>query len=86
MDQVSLAVGFIQNIGFVGLLIVLAVPKLRKQIFGVTDNNTTFQHLEEYYNHNLTDFVTRISSKIEKLDKIEQHLDDMRINGVRIKG
>lgn len=89
MEEIKLVINFIESMGFVGLLIILAVPTLRKKFgFGSESNNNSeiLEHLEQYYNHDLTTFMSQINTKIEKLDKIESHLEDMRVNGVRIRG
>jgi hypothetical protein len=88
MEEIKLVINFIESMGFVGLLIILAVPTLRKKFgFGSESNNNSeiLEHLEQYYNHDLTSFMTKIDAKLDKLDKIESHLDDLRANGVRIK-
>lgn len=88
MEEIKTIVDLIQGAGFVGLLIILAIPTLRKKFgFGSESNNNSeiLEHLEQYYNHDLTSFMTKIDAKLDKLDKIESHLDDLRANGVRIK-
>ena len=88
MEEIKTIIDLIQGAGFVGILTILAIPKLRK-FFGFSSNGNghgeILEHLEQYYNHDLTSFMTRIDAKLDKLDKIESHLDDLRANGVRIK-
>lgn len=93
MQEVELVIGFIQSIGFTGLLIILAIPTLRAKIFGGTTseacdcggNSEILNHLKNYYNHDLTAFMSSIDARLEKFEKMEEHLEDMRINGVRIR-
>ena len=89
MEEIKIIIGLIQSIGFTGLLIILAVPKLRAYFgFGGNtglDESEILRHLEEYYNHDLTSFMTKIDEKLGKLEKMESHLDDIRINGVRLR-
>lgn len=88
MQEVELFIGFVQSIGFTGLLIILAIPSLRDKIFGTSNNsnnNRILEHLENYYNHDLTAFMSGIHTKMDKLEKMEEHLEDMRINGVRLR-
>lgn len=85
MQEVELLIGFVQSIGFTGLLIILAIPSLRDKIFGNNNNNRILEHLENYYNHDLTAFMSGIHTKMDKLEKMEEHLEDMRINGVRLR-
>ena len=77
VEEVKGLIDFVQTIGFTGLLIVLAIPRLRSLVFG---NGT--EDLKKYYNHSLTE---KLDGMGKKLDKVNSHLDDIRVNGVRIK-
>ena len=81
MEEFRLIIGFVQSIGFTGLLIILAIPKTRTWL-GFGNNNEILEHLQEYYNHDLTSSLGSIETKLNKLDS---HLDDIRTNGVRIR-
>jgi hypothetical protein len=87
MQEIELIIGFIQSIGFTGLLIILAIPSLREKIFGGGNGQGTeiLEHLQNYYNHDLTAFMSQINTKVQKLDEIEKHLEDIRLNGVRLR-
>lgn len=68
MEQlIAPTLDFIQSVGFIGLLIILAVPKLRKLIFnGGNGAEKRIKHLEENHLHEIA----------EKLDKlIEQNTE-----------
>ena len=98
VEEVKGLIDFVQTIGFTGLLIVLAIPRLRSLVFGylqssgrssadiprlrslVFGNGT--EDLKKYYNHSLTE---KLDGMGKKLDKVNSHLDDIRVNGVRIK-
>lgn len=106
-DEIKTLVDYIQAAGFVGLLIVLAIPKLRKLVgFSNGDHTNTeeimadvrnalqpllsrMDGLENYGNHTVTEHLTQIAetqkNQCKKLDKVVEHMESIRVDGVRIR-
>lgn len=67
MNEVTIFIDWVQNIGFVGLLIVLAIPKLRQSIFGLNGYDI------------MKDEINKVSQAlIDHMKKEEEEMDDIR--------
>ena len=57
----------VQDIGFVGLLIVLAIPKLRKLIFNGENGNKEIGQLKDQLNALENNHLHEITAKLDRL-------------------
>jgi len=80
MNEITTLIDFIQNIGFVGLLIILAIPSLRKKIFNgegkiITDIRDNHLHeIKEILKETKDDQKSCHIRIEEKLEDIKEHL------------
>lgn len=65
MHEIATIIQFIQDIGFVGVLIILAIPKLRQKIFGMNGYDIMKKEM-----CGLADKMSRFETRLSK------HLDD----------
>lgn len=73
-NQVIQIIDFIQNLGFTGLLIILAIPKLRKRIFNGNGHKDIKSDIIKTIEENHFHLVN------EKLDGLNETLRDIRDN------
>jgi len=64
MDEITAIIEIVQNIGFVGLLVVLAIPKLRRLVFNGNGNSKELKEIRE--NH-----LEHIATKLDKIIDIQ---------------
>jgi len=64
MNEITGLIEIIQNAGFIGLLIVLAIPKLRRSIFG-TNGNGSSKELKDIKENHLHDIANKLDTLIE---------------------
>ena len=78
MEQIiKPTIDFIQSIGFIGILIILAVPKLRKIVFG--DNGNAYQgQIDELKKH------AQVAN--DEMGKIQQDIEVIKNDIAWIKG
>ncbi len=88
MEELKTLIDFIQGIGFVGILIVLAIPKTRRLLGFDGGSGITPEQLREALTDNSTDhpaLVARIPLICTEQIKIRVQIDKMAedISGVR---
>ncbi len=77
MEGITTFIGYIESIGFVGLLIVLAIPKLRKW-FGFNGNGNYQPQIDELHEHAKT--------ANSEMGEIKEHVATIREDISFIKG
>ena len=94
MDELGTVLELVKALGGAGTLFLLfflwqsgliKIPGLKNG----DGAQKKMDQLASYYNHDLTekmeDILDKQQAQCKKLDKIEGHLEEIRINGVRIK-
>lgn len=86
-------INFIQDIGFVGLLIVLAVPRLRQFVFGLNGYDKMEKRMEEIHlmlrkEHAATNETLRQHMKDEEIEMkaVHETMANMQADIAFIKG
>ena len=67
MEELKLIITFFQSLGVTGLLIILAIPHLRKKIFGMNGTDKKIDALNQHYNHETTKLLTEIRDDIKEI-------------------
>ena len=64
-NEILPKVNAISGLGFTGLVVVLAIPKLKKLVFG---NGTEIQELKDNHLHTINETLERIEKKLETIN------------------
>lgn len=74
IEEITTTIDAIQGIGFVGLLIILAIPALRKKVF---NGNGEYKDLEDKISSLQDNHLHDLSNKIDELMKEERQGNDI---------
>lgn len=77
MAEVTVIIAFIQDIGFIGVLIILAVPKLRRRVFG-EDHDNHQEQIDQLKEH------AKVAN--EEMGEIQESVSNIEKDVAFIKG
>lgn len=70
MNEITFIIDWIQNIGFIGILVVLAIPSLRRKIFGLNGNGNYQPQIDALAEH-----ASVANEEMGKMQKSVKHIE-----------
>ena len=82
MNEITLLIDWIQNIGFIGVLVILAIPKLRQKIFGFNGYDIMKHEIERIGNA----LIEHMKEEQKEMKSIKESMSNIKQDVAYIKG